>query len=127
MELPKGAKLDASSPKELFDACAAQRALNYAYKTTEYYRIRFQIIKIGNVIIFALPGEVFTQYGKKIKEAFPNNLCVFNCLANNKWTYMPAKECYQEGLYESMYGSAQFYPDDVVDIFDYYIELGKTL
>jgi hypothetical protein len=40
---------------------------------------------------------------------------------------MPAKECYLPGLYESLHGSAQFEPDDVVDIFDSIIELGKIL
>lgn len=127
VELPEGAKLDASSPKELFDACSAQRCLEFTFAATKYYQVKMQVIKLGKVLIFALPGEVFTQFGKKIKEAFPENVCFFACLANNKWTYMPAKDCYLPELYESLYGSAHFYPEDVEDIFDTIIELGKKL
>ena len=127
VELPENAKLDASSPKELFDACMAQRALNYTFNATKYYQIKMQVIKLADIMIFALPGEVFSQFGAKIKKAFPNNTCFFACLANNKWSYMPAKDCYLPQLYESLYGSAHFYPEDVEDIFDSFIELGKTL
>ena len=78
-------------------------------------------------MIFALPGEVFTQFGLKIKKAFPDNEYFFACLANNKWSYMPAKDCYLPELYESLYGSALFYPEDTENIFDRFIELGKKL
>ena len=127
VELPENAKLDASSPKELFDACMAERALNFTLSTAKYYTIKMQILAIGNVYIFALPGEVFSQFGKKIKQAFKDKTCFFACLANNKWTYMPAKDCYLPELYESLYGSAVFYPNDVEDIFDNFIELGKLI
>ena len=40
---------------------------------------------------------------------------------------MPAKECYLPQLYESLYASALFYPEDTENIFDSFIELGKTL
>ena len=127
VELPENAKLDASSPKELFDACMAERALNFTLSTAKYYTIKMQILAIGNVYIFALPGEVFSQFGKKIKQAFKDKTCFFACLANNKWTYMPVKDCYLPELYESLYGSAVFYPNDVEDIFDNFIELGKLI
>ena len=125
--LPEDMKLDAASPKEFFDACMARRALNHTYSSPKYYPVKFQIIKIADVMIFALPGEVFTQYGLKIKKAFPNNTCFFACLANNKWSYMPAPDCYFPELYESLFGSAQFWPEDTADIFDHFIELGKKL
>ncbi len=127
VELPENGKLDASSPKELFDACMAERALKFTFSAGKYYTVKMQVFAIGDVYIFALPGEVFSQFGKKIKKAFKDKTCFFACLANNKWTYMPAKDCYLPELYESLYGSAVFYPDDVEDIFDNFIELGKTL
>ena len=127
VELPENTTLDAASPQELFDACMANRAIEYAKSATKYYDIKMQVIRLGTALIFALPGEVFTQYGEKIKAAFKGYDCFFACLANNNWTYMPAKECYLPGLYESLHGSAQFEPDDVVDIFDSIIELGKIL
>ena len=127
VELPENAKLDASSPKELFDACMAERALKFTLSATKYYTVKMQVFAIGDVYIFALPGEVFSQFGKKIKGAFNDKTCFFACLANNKWTYMPAKDCYLPELYESLYGSAVFYPDDVEDIFDNFIDLAKSI
>jgi hypothetical protein len=127
VELPKNAKLDAGSPKELFDACMAKNAIKFSFGATKYYQIKMQIISIGNVMIFALPGEVFSQYGARIKAAFANNTCFFACLSNNRSGYMPTKECYLPQLYESLYASALFYPEDTENIFDSFIELGKTL
>ncbi len=127
VEIPDGVKLDAGSPKDLFDACMARSCINYTLNAKKYYEIKMQIISIGKVMIFALPGEVFTQYGSKIKKSFPDNVCFFACLTNNKPGYMPAKDCYLPELYESLYGSAQFYPEDTENIFDTFIELGKKL
>jgi hypothetical protein len=125
--LPEDMKLDASSPKELFDACTARRALIHTKTEKKYYTVTFQIIKIGKVMIFALPGEVFSQFGFKIKDAFKDKVCVFDCLANNRWSYMPAEDCYLPFLYESLYGSAKYKAEDVTDIFDTFIELGKKM
>ena len=125
--LPEGVDLEASAPKEIFDACMARRAYNYANSATKYESYKLQVIKLDNVLIFALPGEVFTQYTEKIKAAFEGYECFFACLANNSWTYMPAKDCYLPELYESLYGSAQLYPNDVVALFDEIIEIAKTL
>lgn len=127
VELPEGIVLEASAEKKYFDACMAKRAVEFAKSEKKYREIKMQVMKLGKLMIFALPGEVFTQYGEKIKASFPDNDCFFACLANNDWSYMPAKECYQPELYESLYGSAHFYPDDVADIFDEIIKLGKSL
>ena len=56
-----------------------------------------------------------------------NNRCFFATLANNGWSYMPTKESYLPGLYESLFGSAKFYPEDTEAIFDRFIELGLEL
>lgn len=127
VEIPEDMKLDAGSPKELFDACMARSALDFSLKITKYYEVKMQIIKLGKVLIFALPGEVFSQFGERIKKAFIDYKCFFACLSNNKNGYMPTKECYLPGLYESLYGSAHFEPDGVENIFDTYIELAKQL
>ena len=125
--IPENMKLDASSPKELFFACMAERAITHTKTAPREITVKFQIIKLSSILIFALPGEVYSQFGRRIKEAFPNHKCFFACLANNDWSYMPTKESYLPGLYESLYGSAKFYPGDTEDIFDSFIELGKSL
>ena len=123
--IPENVKLDAGSPKELFDACMARGCVKFSLSAKKYYEIKMQIISIGKLMIFALPGEVFSQYGARIKKAFPDSVCFFACLTNNRSGYMPTKECYLPGLYESLYASALFYPEDTENIFDSFIELGK--
>jgi len=125
--LPEDLKLDAGSPKELFDACMAKNCIDFSLSAKKYYEVKMQIISIDNLMIFALPGEVFTQYGKKIKKAFSDKKCFFACLSNNRPGYMPAKDCYLPGLYESLYSAAPFYPEDTENIFDCFIELGKGI
>ena len=127
ISLPEEVKLDAASPPELFAACMARRAVMHNKNAARTRCVRFQIIKIADILIFALPGEVFTEFGKRIKAAFPESKCFFACLANNDWSYMPTKDRYLPGLYESLFGSAQFYPEDSEAIFDKFIELGKKL
>ena len=127
VELPEGVDLEASAPKEIFDACMARRAYDYATESTKYHKYSLQVMKLDNVLVFALPGEVFTQYTEKIKKEFEGYECFFACLANNEWTYMPSPECYLPELYESLYGSAKLHADDVVKLFDEIIRLGKTL
>ena len=127
VDLPEDVKLDACSPPEWFNACMARRAVLHNKNAKHFREVRFQVIKISDILIFALPGEVFTEYGKRIKTAFPKNKCFFACLANNDWSYMPTKDRYLPGLYESLFGSAQFYPDDTEAIFNHFIDLGKKL
>ena len=125
--LPEGVTLEASAPKELFDACMARRAYNFAMNARKYYSFKIQVIRLGNVLIFALPGEVFTQYTEKIKKAFEGYECFFACLSNNETGYMPAPECYLPELYESLLGSALLTAENTVKLFDEIIALGKTL
>ncbi len=127
VSLPEEVKLDACSPPEWFNACMAKRAVLNNKNAKHFREVRFQVFKIADVLIFALPGEVYTEYGKRIRAAFPENKCFFACLANNDWSYMPTKDRYLPGLYESLFGSAKFYPEDTEAIFDKFIELGQEL
>ena len=127
VEIPYGVKLDASSPVELFDACTARSCLKFAQTAPAYTKVPWQVISFGDIMIFAICGETFTQHVKRIKKAFPNKQCVFFTICNYCVGYMPAKDCYLPELYESLYGSCRLEADDMEDLIDKYIELGKTL
>ncbi len=127
VEIPEGVTLDAASPVDIFNACMARLTINFAKGAPKYFTVKMQVIKLGKLMIFALPGEVFTHFGKRIREAFPENKCFFATLSNNAWSYMPPKECYLPELYESLYKSSRFYPEDVEEIFSTFITLGATI
>lgn len=127
VEIPYGVKLDASAPVELFNALTARSAYRFATSAKKYSEIYLQVFKIGNVKIFAFAGEVFTQYGKRIKEQFSEDTCFFITLANQATFYVPPRECYLPHLYESKHASAKLNPDDSEDLIANYIKLAKSL
>lgn len=57
-------------------------------------------IKIGDIIIATLPGEVFVEFGLEIKEKSPySNTLVFG-LANQSIGYIPTERAFVNGGYE---------------------------
>lgn len=70
----------------------------------KYAKLYIQCIKIGDLCIYALPGEIYTKIGNDIKQAstFDKNVVVENC--NTYCGYIPTKNAFDEcsELYESM-------------------------
>ena len=63
-----------------------------------------QCIKIGDTLIACLPGEVYTDFGRRIKKnsPFKNTIVIENC--NTYCGYIPTKECFDpkhDDLYET--------------------------
>ncbi|HHV97715.1 MAG TPA: hypothetical protein GXX37_14845 [Clostridiaceae bacterium] len=59
-----------------------------------------QVIRIGDVLIATLPGEVFVEFGLRIKQSSPfENTMVFG-LANDMVGYVPTEVAFSEGGYE---------------------------
>lgn len=75
----------------------ARNLIHYqAANTQTHSRIAVQAIRIGDVCISALPGEVYTAYGLAIKAASPfnRNMVVENC--NYYCGYVPTKQAFAE-------------------------------
>ena len=67
-------------------------------------RLAVQCIRIGDVLIACLPGEIYTAFGRKIKEKSPfsHTIVVENC--NSSVGYIPAPEVFdpeRNDLYET--------------------------
>jgi len=59
-----------------------------------------QVIRIGDTLIATLPGEVFVEFGLRIKKSSPfENTMVFG-LANDMIGYVPTEIAFSEGGYE---------------------------
>ena len=75
----------------------------HASNEAEYSELYIQAIKIGDVCVYALPGELFVQIGLDIKanSPFTNSIVVENC--NSYCGYVPTKEGFAEKsiLYEA--------------------------
>ncbi len=82
-------------------------------------RLAIQGIKIGDVFIAALPGEIYNTYGKQIKNASPfkKTIVAENC--NSYCGYIPSREAFRENcdLYESSLCYHSCYVPETGDMF----------
>ena len=64
--------------------------------------LEIQVIKLGELALVGIGGEVFTEIGLKIKynKMFPHTIIVE--LANGCKGYLPTKKAFKEGGYETM-------------------------
>ena len=91
----------------LLDTGNAMRARNLLFYISsnppEKSNLAVRGIKIGDVFIAALPGEIYTTYGKQIKAASPfkRTMVAENC--NSYCGYIPSHKAFEEAsdLYES--------------------------
>ncbi len=94
--------------RKLIDDKTIMRGRNMLYyiskKQPESTELAVQCIKIGDVLIACLPGEVYTDLGRKIKKnsPFKHTIVVENC--NTYCGYIPTKEAFNpehDNLYET--------------------------
>jgi len=70
--------------------------LNYHLSNkTEEAEIMMQCIKIGDALIFGLPGEVFVDIQLEIKNALPTKKNIFATLTNGSRGYIPTKDVFK--------------------------------
>ena len=79
--------------------------MNYALLTVffngEAFDVSFSGIAIGNVSLFAIPGEPFTGIGRGLKLAEGWDMVLPCCLTNGNEGYFPMQDSYDEGGYEA--------------------------
>lgn len=63
---------------------------------------RIQVVRINNLVIVGLPGEVFVQYGLDLKNVIDADMIIVNTLTNGCLPgYLCTQAAYQEGGYEA--------------------------
>ena len=84
---------------ELFAAMKVRKDESGEYVT----EIEIKAIHIGESLIVAWPGEIFVEYGKAVRDAFPGRIVIMSELANGSvYCYIPNKSAFQFGGYETM-------------------------
>ncbi len=89
-----------------------------------------QVIKVGDVLISIMPGEIYNAFGKYIKQnsGFTKNMVVENC--NEYLGYIPTEKAFAEksDLYEiSLCGHSCHTKDAGQTLADAVLELAKSL
>lgn len=106
--MPDDASLDKIYDKDTHRPIAETWLTNYLYyKATnmdEYSDLYIQTIKIGDVAICLLPGEIYAATGLKIKSASPYSKTVVVENSNCYCGYVPSREFFGDNcmLYEAM-------------------------
>lgn len=63
-----------------------------------------QALKLQNVFMLFLPGEIFVETGLKIKQLFKNIKIIITAYSNDcSYGYLPASAAYSQGAYEVEY------------------------
>jgi neutral ceramidase len=63
-----------------------------------------QVLRLGEALIVALPGELFCRFGLELKAASPAPLTLIAGYANGYTGYLPGREDYDLGGYEAALG-----------------------
>lgn len=85
-----------------------------------YMKTVIQTIQLGDMCIVGLPGEFFVEIGLKIREISPSTHTLIFGLANDHVGYVPTKQAFKEGGYETITSrTSQLLPeteDQVIEI-----------
>ncbi len=90
---------------------ARDRLLNwYVRNERELYETQSMAVRIGDVLISGVSGEMFSDYVYKIREASPTdkNICVAYSQSSEVTCYMPPLDKQLPFIYESTYYSQRF-------------------
>lgn len=66
-----------------------------------FQRIPVTVIGIGEIVFVGFGGEPFTQYATEARAAAPELFVICTCITNGNSGYLPTKEAFEEGGYES--------------------------
>jgi hypothetical protein len=90
------------------DAIAAYRKLaeplRLAQLGTGPVRVEIQAIRLGDALLVACEGELFVEYGDRIKAASPAAVTFVAAYSNGYQGYIPTPEAWDEGGYEPSVG-----------------------
>ncbi len=89
----------------------------------EFFEYTLGAVSIGDIVFFAVPGEMFTELGNRVCDESPYKTTLVCCLTNASGTYFPTRKAYDEGGYEARSSKlAPGYDDimvkDIIELFE---------
>ncbi|HCZ07015.1 MAG TPA: hypothetical protein DHV12_07800 [Thermotogae bacterium] len=73
------------------------------------------LIRLPNLTIFALPVEPFSEIGLRLRALVKNGNVMIVSMANGWYGYLPTKEAFQEGGYETRLGRWSYLSEDAAN------------
>jgi hypothetical protein len=107
-EQPAAGQVD-GLPDELY----ARAWLDMRARQDQPDEVEVMVIRLGELALVALPGEVFCELGLAIQQASPAGHTLVLELANDAVGYLPPRHAFAEGGYEPTPGSTCYEPGAV--------------
>ena len=106
----------------------ARCLLEYCKDQDEDANVCVQVMKIGDCVLYCLPGEVFVQFGDYIKENTSADKYIISSLSNGFDGYIPTRELFIPTIYESRLSVSSFLdPEAGYLITEKALEMSKDL
>ena len=67
----------------------------------DHFEFVLSMLKIGDLTLAGIPGECFTEIGKRIESGYTGKHVLVCCLTNGGDSYFPTSAAYDEGGYEA--------------------------
>ena len=93
------------------DAYFAAAQLEMCRKQDQPGEAEVMVIRAGDVALVGVPGEVFCEFGIEIKQRSPAAHTLVSELCNDEIGYLPTRESFTQGGFETMPGCT-FYEED---------------
>ena len=87
-----------------------------------------QVMRFGDVLFFALPGEVYHAFADRIKAACPDRKCLIATICNGDYGYIPTEEMFATNVYPIQLCHGSRWMSDMGDLVtDKAIAMGQEL
>lgn len=119
--------LETSEEQTVVDLHYAREALRLNKLGPRQIEICLQVIRIGELLIFASPREMYVEFQLMLKEKSPSSKTICISLANGPGGYVPIRELYKPGIYEARLTGDLMVPDAGYIMVDKLLELATSL
>ena len=100
--------------------------LAFLKNTPDVIPIPVQVIAVGELKIYAFPTEIFSYFGKYVKQQ-DGGKCIVATLCNASCGYVTTPDLHYDTIYESRPGATRMQKEAGQIMADKLLEMGKTL
>jgi len=104
VEPDESGKIDANGSEQYY-LKMAQRLIQFIENRADHYDVPVQVIRIGNYVLYGFPSEIFSTFGRIIKEKTPFENYTIATLCNISYGYVPTRDMFYPTIYESKPGA----------------------
>ena len=99
-DVQKARQLVAQGDDQSNEKIFAQELLVFCQYQSKTTNVEVQVLKVGDMVFTGFPGDVFVEFGLRIKQGAPNQAHFISSHANGRNGYIPVREAFSQGGYE---------------------------